>query len=101
MELLTINQILSHPIDIILGMGNICLIIGLISVYWKNYKHFRTQFALGLLLFATFLLIHNLLYVLTYFLYRNFWGPFEHTILFLVNLSEFIGLTILLKVTTN
>lgn len=101
MKLLIVSEIMDHPIDILLGIANICLIIGLITVYWKNYRHYRTQFALGLLLFATFLLIHNLLYVLTYFLYQNFWGPFEHSIMFLVNLSELVGLSILLKVTLS
>lgn len=99
MKLTILNYTINHPVDIILGIANICLIIGLMSIYWKSYKHYRTQFSLGLVLFAAFLLIHNLLYMLTYLTYQNFWGGFEHNVMFLVNLSELIGLLILLKVT--
>ncbi len=71
----------------------------MISIYWRSYKHYRTKFSLGLVLFAAFLLIHNLLYVLTFLTYQNFWGGLEHNVMFLVSLSEFIGLVILMKVT--
>jgi hypothetical protein len=101
MNLIVLNYIIDHPVDIILGIANICLIIGLMSIYWKSYKHYRTRFSLGLVLFAAFLLIHNLLYVITFMTYQNFWGGLEHNIMFLVNLSEFIGLVILLKVTLS
>jgi hypothetical protein len=74
MNLIILNYIIEHPIDIILGIANICLIIGLMSIYWKSYKHYITRFSLGLVLFAAFLLIHNLLYVITFITYQNFWG---------------------------
>jgi hypothetical protein len=101
MNLVVLNPILHHPVNIILGLANIFLIIGLISIYWRSYRHFRTQFSLGLVLFAAFLLIHNLLYVLTYMFYVDFWGNYEQKVMFFVNLSEFMGLIILLQVTRS
>ncbi|PKL68723.1 MAG: hypothetical protein CVV28_01005 [Methanobacteriales archaeon HGW-Methanobacteriales-1] len=89
----------SSAIDLVFGLGNIILILGLIFVYWKNYNHFKSKFALGLLLFAVFLLVHNLLFVLTLIIYKHFWGSFEHSVMTVVNLSEFIALSILIKVT--
>lgn len=97
--LLTMNHMLNNPIDIVVGIASICIISLLMRIYWKNYMHFRTPFAFGLLLFASFLLIDNVIYVTSFLFYQNSWGAFEHVVMFLVNLSELIGLTILLKVT--
>ncbi len=95
-----ISQIWDSTVtDLAFGLGNVILIMGLIFVYWKSYNHFKTKFALGLLLFATFLLIHNVLFVLTLIIYNHFWGTFEHSVMTIVNISEFIALLILLKVT--
>jgi hypothetical protein len=56
MKLIVLNYTIDHPVDIVLGIANICLIIGLMSIYWKSYKHYRTRFSLGLVLFAAFYL---------------------------------------------
>ena len=101
MELLAIDLI-KYPIEAIIGIGNICIIIGLLTVYWRNYTHFKTEFSLGLLLFAFFILIDNLLFVVTFILYHNYFGQGIHNYLMLiVYLFEFIGLTTLLIVTVK
>ena len=43
------------------GIANICLLLGLIHAYWRTYKELKSQFTSGLLLFASFLLLQNIL----------------------------------------
>lgn len=53
--------------SVILAGVNCVLAVVLASVYWKNHRHLRSPFTMGLLLFAGFLLVHNALQVYHYF----------------------------------
>lgn len=83
-------------------LGNIILIIILMGIYGKNYRSYKTNFALGLLLFTVFLFFHNLLDILSVIYYgditQNINNAVENMYIF-VALFEFIALSILLKVT--
>jgi len=43
------------------ALANAAIILVLLSIYWKNYTKWKSQYTLGLLVFGTFLLIQNLL----------------------------------------
>jgi hypothetical protein len=84
------------------ALANISIIVILLSVYWKNYIKWKSEYTIGLLIFGTFLLIQNLISVGTLFnpLPPGPSGPDQgnHYSLFLINLSQLIALVALLKI---
>lgn len=52
---------------VILAGVNCVLALVLATVYLRNHRQLKSPFTLGLLLFATFLLVHNALQVYEYF----------------------------------
>ena len=86
---------------------NICLLLGLLYVYWGNYKETKSKFSIGLLFFASTFLLKSVLFVtlLSIFVLGGFQdipdgkgngGPFGF---FLLNIIECIALAILFKIT--
>ena len=76
----------------LLGIGNIFLLTGLLYIYWRSYKGMKSKYTLGLVFFASFFLFQTIalaaaLLFITWFI----------TAFFMV-LLEFIGLSILLKI---
>jgi hypothetical protein len=88
------------------GMINVCLLIGLLNAYWKTYKELKSEFTIGLLFFATFLLLQNLFsaifLVLPLLIPLDFrgseWGGPRLPLLF-INFIQLIALSILIKIT--
>ncbi|EKQ54686.1 MAG: hypothetical protein B655_0679 [Methanobacterium sp. Maddingley MBC34] len=82
----------------IIGIGNIALLLGLFYIYWQNYKEIKSKFNLGLIFFASFLLLQSIFLTLSIL----FHGGFNRGMGFLLainNLILFIALSILLKIT--
>ncbi len=96
-------------ITVIVGIANVCLLVGLLRTYWKTYKEIKSQFTIGLLYFASFLLIQNVLVTI-------FMGipllipvlPFTvpdsdfvrpHFALLFINLIQLVALVILYRIT--
>lgn len=89
-------------IGIAVALANISIIVILLSVYWKNYRKWKSEYTLGLLIFGTFLLVQNLLSM-------GFLAPpmppgpsgpepgNEYALL-LINISQLIALSALLKI---
>jgi len=88
-------------------IANICLLLGLVYVYWGSYKQVKSKFAIGLLFFASTFLLKSILFVtiLSIFVLGGFQGitdgggkgnPFG---LFLLSIIECIALSILFKIT--
>ncbi len=84
------------------ALANISIIIVLLSIYWKNYSKWKSEYTMGLLIFGIFLLIQNLLSM-------GFLAPplpptasgGEHGndyALLLINISQLIALSALLKI---
>lgn len=48
-----------EAVDLALAGVNCVLAVVLAVVYWRNHRQLRSPFTLGLLLFATFLLVNN------------------------------------------
>lgn len=91
---------------IIVGIANICLLLALISIYLKNYKQLKSKFTTGLLVFASLLLLQNLVSVL-FLALKIILGPQSHTFEFggqefplsSINVIQLIALSILLYIT--
>ena len=93
-------------IALVASVVNIFLLIGLLNAYWKTYKEVKSEFTIGLLYFATFLLLQN--FVSAIFLAIPLIIPVELHVseihgpqlpLFLINLVQLVALTILYKIT--
>ncbi|NYB51924.1 MAG: hypothetical protein HVN35_05145 [Methanobacteriaceae archaeon] len=89
-------------IGMAVALANISIIVILLSIYWKNYSKWKSEYTLGLLIFGTFLLIQNLLSM-------GFLAPppppepsggglgNEYSLL-LINISQLVALAALLKI---
>jgi hypothetical protein len=93
----------------VVGIANVGLLIGLLNAYWKTYKEVKSQFTIGLLYFASVLLIQNILVTIALVLpliipvipfqipESDFGKP--HLALFFINIIQLVALTILYKIT--
>ncbi|MDI6724826.1 MAG: hypothetical protein QMD61_09305 [Methanobacterium sp.] len=82
----------------IIGIINIFLLMSLLYIYWGSYREFKSRFILGILLFISLLLIQNLMFTVFIFIVRGFRGPGMGLPLLITNIIQFIGLSILLKI---
>ena len=86
-------------ISSIISLANVSILLALLTVYVKIYKSTRAIFTIGLMFFASMLMLHNLIAVYAYFamapLYTEGLLPY-----FLgVHIAELAGIGALLKVT--
>ncbi|ADZ08281.1 hypothetical protein Metbo_0028 [Methanobacterium lacus] len=86
-------------IDIIIGIGNICLLIFLLFMYLRSYRDFKSKFTFGLVAFALLLLLQNILFTGFLLTYQGFRGPGMGAPIFFLNIIEFFALSILIGVT--
>lgn len=54
-------MVLLSYIGIVLALANICILLILLYIYWKNYRKWKSQYTVGLLVFGVFLLLQNIL----------------------------------------
>jgi hypothetical protein len=84
------------------AFANVCIILVLLSIYWQNYRKWKSQYTIGLLVFGIFLLIQNILSL-------GFLGPpspppgppMANPIdlpLLLINISQLVALDTLLRI---
>jgi hypothetical protein len=84
------------------AFANVCIILVLLSIYWQNYRKWKSQYTIGLLVFGIFLLIQNILSL-------GFLGPpspppgppMANPIdlpLLLINISQLVALATLLRI---
>jgi chromate transport protein ChrA len=97
---------IGNYLAIAVGIANIGLLIALIYVYMKNYRQLKSKFTMGLLVFASLLLLQNV--VSTGILILNIvLGMGHHGFdldrpqfpLSSINIIQLIALSILLKIT--
>ena len=103
------STVLLICISVALGTANVILLIGLLYAYWKTYKQIRSKFTIGLLYFASFLLLQNIAITLASamplliphipYSIPNYDLDRPHIGLFFVNLIQLIALSILYKIT--
>jgi hypothetical protein len=91
---------------VIVGIANICLLVALIYVYLKSYRQLKSKFTMGLLVFASLLLLQNLVSVI-FLTLSMILGPGNHSFelgrqefpLSSINVIQLIALSILLYIT--
>jgi hypothetical protein len=86
-------------LDIIVSLGNIILLLLLLYVYWGNYKKIKSNFTIGLIMFASILLLQNIIFT-SFLLFAPIFQIADLGLpLFIVNVTEFSALLILLLIT--
>jgi hypothetical protein len=91
-----------HPLlylDTLVSLGNIVLLLLLLYVYWGNYKKIKSNFTLGLIMFAALLLLQNILFSSFLLFHQAFRVADLGLPLFILNITEFLALAILLIIT--
>lgn len=81
-----------------IGIGNICLLLILLRIYWQNYSEIRSKFNMGLIIFAAFLLLQSLFLAASLLLHGGF-SRGTGLLLIINNGILFIALSVLLKIT--
>ena len=109
MENLGLSVVIIIIIAVAMGIANVCLLIGLLRAYWRTYKEIKSQFTIGLLYFASLILIQNILVTISIGIPllisvlpvqvpdSDFVRP--HFALFFINLIQLVALVILYRIT--
>ena len=90
------------------GIANVCLLLLLLKSYWKTYKEIKSHFTIGLLYFASIMLIQNifvtvglmahLMVEVSPSLASNLGPP---TMLSIINIIQLVAMSILYKISKN
>jgi len=100
------NGLIITYVALLAGIVNVSLLLGLLYAYWKTYKELKSGFTIGLLYFASFLLLQNILS--TIFLAISLVIPLEFSgselsrprlPLLFINLIQLVALSILFRIT--
>ncbi len=93
-------------VAVAIGIFNVCLLLGLIYLYWGTYRQVKAKFTIGLLYFSTFLLFQNIVstifLALPLFMELESHGPEiggPRLPLLLINIVQLVALSILFKIT--
>lgn len=78
---------------------NVILLAGLIYIYLQNYRRMHSKFSLGLLFFAAFFLIQNLMAIYFQVAMVNYYTPEVSEQVFILNSIQTLGLLVLSFVT--
>jgi hypothetical protein len=82
----------------LIAAGNILLLTVIIYLYGSTYLKMRAAYAAGLIFFASFFLIQNVVAVYSYIAMSDFFAPDVIPFVLIMNLAQFIGLLILVKI---
>ena len=75
------------------------LLLGLLYTYYKNLKKIKSNFTVGLFIFALLFLIQNLVSLYYFITMMKYYAPEVETHVFILTLLQAIGFAILLKIT--
>ena len=90
---------LMMDLAVLLASVNSLLLVGLVLLYVRIAVRSRAVYPAGLVIFAAFLLLHNLLTVYSYVSMTPLFAEATLPYLFSIGLFETVGITALLKVT--
>jgi hypothetical protein len=79
----------------VFSLVNVLLAIGLIAVYGNSFRKIRAEFAAGLLFFAGFFLLENLLAVYSYLAMFMYFASGVETLVLGITIAQTAGLTVL------
>lgn len=83
----------------VVSVANIAILAGLLILYGRMYSNSKAQFTLGLIFFASLLLVQNVIGIYSYVTMAPFFAEAILPYLFAINIAELAGLGGLLKVT--
>ena len=75
------------------------LLLGLLYIYYKNLKKIKSNFTLGLFIFALLFLVQNLVSLYYFITMMKYYAPEVEIHVFILTLLQAIGFAILLKIT--
>lgn len=88
-------------VNLAIAALNTLLALGLGWVYWRNHREFRSNFTLGLLLFALFFVVHNGMVAYHYLVLMTAFGGVNESWLLLEGVLQALGMGALLWSTTQ
>jgi hypothetical protein len=83
----------------IVALANIAVLIALLVVYVRIYKTSKAIFTVGLILFASLLMLHNIIAVYGYFMMEPLYAEALVPYFLVIHIAELAGLSILLRIT--
>jgi hypothetical protein len=81
------------------SMANMAILIALLVVYARIYIKTRATFTIGLVVFASMLMLHNGIAIYGYFAMAPLYSDKLLLYFAAIHIAEFVGLVALLKVT--
>ena len=83
----------------ILTAVSILILAAMLHVYIRNLRKIKSNFTLGLLIFALLFLIQNIVSLYFYFTMMDYYVPAVELHVFIFTLLQTIGFAVLLKLT--
>lgn len=83
----------------VVSVANVAILTGLLILYGRTYSSSKAQFTLGLIFFASLLLVQNAIGIYSYVTMAPFFTDAILPYLFAINIAELAGLSVLMKVT--
>ena len=83
----------------IVASANIAVLIALLVLYARVYRSSKASFTVGLILFATLLMLHNIIAVYGYFIMEPLYAPALVPYFLAIHIAELGGLLVLLRIT--
>ena len=83
----------------IVASANIAVLIALLVLYARVYRSSKAIFTVGLILFASLLMLHNVIAVYGYFIMEPLYAPALVPYFLAIHVAELGGLLVLLRIT--
>ena len=83
----------------IVASANIAVLIALLVLYAKVYKTIKANFTIRLILFASLLMLHNIIAVYGYFMMEPLYAPALVPYFLAIHVAELGGLSVLFRIT--
>ena len=83
----------------IVAAANIAVLIALLVLYAKVYKTSKANFTIGLILFASLLMLHNIIAIYSYFMMEPLYAPALVPYFLAIHVAELGGLSVLFRIT--
>lgn len=83
----------------IVASANIAVLIALLVLYARVYRSSKASFTVGLILFASLLMLHNVIAVYGYFIMEPLYAPALAPYFLAIHVAELGGLLVLLRIT--
>jgi hypothetical protein len=83
----------------IVASANIAVLIALLVLYAKVYKSSKAKFTIGLMLFVSLLMLHNIIAVYGYFMMESLYAPTLIPYFLAIHVAELGGLLVLFRIT--